>query len=90
MDQNSLRARLAKLHAELTAAHREDPAARQSLGEILPDIKRMADQPSGGAPSADASLKDRLEGVAVQFEALHPRLAASARRLIDLLSEAGI
>jgi hypothetical protein len=26
----------------------------------------------------------------VQFEAVHPRLAASARQLIDLLSEVGI
>jgi hypothetical protein len=28
--------------------------------------------------------------VAVQFEAEHPTLAASARRLIELLNEAGI
>jgi hypothetical protein len=28
--------------------------------------------------------------VAVQFEAEHPTLAASARRLVDLLNEVGI
>ena len=96
MDQDTLRERLAKLHAELADAHRADPQARQALGEILPDLKRMVDRHSGADPSgadaspAAASLPDRLERVAVEFEAMHPTLAASARRLIDLLAEVGI
>ena len=91
MDENTLRERLAKLHAELAKAHRENPATRQSLGEILPDVKRMVDEPAGPADSSvDKTLPDRLERIAVQFEAVHPRLAASARQLIDLLSEVGI
>jgi uncharacterized protein (DUF2267 family) len=90
MDQKTLRERLAKLHAELANAQKQDPATRKSLGEILPDVKRMADQPEGTDASFDKSLPDRLERVAVQFEAEHPRLAASARQLIDLLSEVGI
>jgi hypothetical protein len=88
MDPNTVRERLAKLHAEL-AAHQDDPAASKHLNEILPDIKRMADQPAD-SQRIDKSLPDRLERVAVQFEAEHPKLAASARSLIDLLSEAGI
>ena len=91
MDEKTLRARLAKLHAELANAHQENPATRQSLGEILPDVKRMVDEPAAAADSSvDKTLPERLERVAVQFEAEHPRLAASARRLIDLLSEVGI
>ncbi|HEX3397226.1 MAG TPA: DUF4404 family protein [Steroidobacteraceae bacterium] len=90
MDPKSLRERLAKLHAELAKAHQQDPATRQSLGEILPDVKRMVEEPPGAASSADKSLPERLERVAVQFEAEHPTLAASARRLIDLLNEVGI
>jgi hypothetical protein len=90
MDQTSLRERLAKLHAELTNAHQQDPATRQSLGEILPDVKRLVEQPAGPADSVDKSLPKRLERMAVQFEAEHPTLAASARRLIDLLNEVGI
>jgi hypothetical protein len=51
----------------------------------------MVDEPAGPADSSvDKTLPDRLERVAVQFEAQHPTLAASARRLIDLLSEVGI
>jgi hypothetical protein len=87
MDQGTLRERLAKLHAELDTAHRDNPDARESLGGILPDVKRLVDQP---AADRDASLTDRLEKVAVQFEADHPTLAGSARRLIDLLGEVGI
>lgn len=91
MDENTLRERLAKLHAELANAHRDNPATRQSLGEILPDVKRIVDEPAAAADSSvDKTLPDRLERVAVQFEAEHPTLAASARRLIDLLSEVGI
>jgi uncharacterized protein DUF4404 len=91
MDKKSLRERLAKLHAELSKAHQQNPASRPSLGEILPDVQRMLDQPAGAAgTSVDKSLRERLESVAVQFEAEHPTLAASARRLIELLNEVGI
>ena len=90
MDQNTLRERLAKLHAELSDAHGDDPATRQALEEILPDIKRMVERQGADTLPPDRSLPDRLERVAVRFEALHPTLAASARRLIDLLAEVGI
>jgi hypothetical protein len=88
MDTDSLRERLAKLHAELSEAHGADPQAHRPLGEILPDIKRLAEQPE--AASQDASLPQRLERVAVQFEAEHPSLAGSVRRIVDLLGEVGI
>jgi Domain of unknown function (DUF4404) len=81
MDQDTLRERLAKLHSELKEAHQQLPPERQSLGGILTDLQ---------AESLDKSLPERLEQAAVQFEAEHPTLAASARRLIDLLSEVGI
>ncbi len=90
MDQKSLRERLANLHAELADAHQRNPATRQSLGEILPDVKRMVDEPAGAAAPSRKTLPERLEKVAVQFEAEHPTLAASARGLIALLNEAGI
>ena len=88
MDKDSLRERLAQLHAELSDAHRGDPETHRPLGELLPDLKRLAEQP--GAVSADATLPQRLERVAVQFEAEHPALAGSVRRIVDLLGEVGI
>jgi hypothetical protein len=88
MDQDALRQQIAKFRAELDQAHQNNPDAREHLSELLPHIERMTDQSQTG--SADASLPDRLEKVAVQFEADHPTLAASARRLVDLLGEVGI
>jgi hypothetical protein len=92
MDPIALREQLSKLHEELGAAQRLDPQSNQLLGEIMQDIKRLMQQPAeaADAPAAPQSLPDRLETIAVQFEADHPTLAASSRRLVDLLSKAGL
>jgi hypothetical protein len=99
MDTDALRDQLMKLHEELGVAKRVDPRSHQLLGEIMEDIKRLMDQdltvsdaadtPSPGQPAAP-SLPDRLEKIAVQFEADHPTLAASSRRLVDLLGKVGL
>jgi hypothetical protein len=91
MDQETLREHLAKLQSQLAdIQHQGDPEARQSLGDLARDINRLIDDPGSAASPPDASLPDRLERIAVRFEAAHPTLAASARRLVDLLSEVGI
>jgi hypothetical protein len=90
MDKNSLRDLVAKLHGELTEALRQDPKSRESLSDMMKDINRLIDKPTVMPSSPHGSLPDRLERVAVQFEADHPTLAASARRLVDLLGEVGI
>ncbi len=90
MDRNSLRDLAAKLHSELTDALREDPKSRESLSDMMRDINRLIDKPAEPPFLPQGSLPDRLERIAVQFEADHPTLAASARRLVDLLGEVGI
>ncbi len=90
MDQKKLRDHLAKLRAEFTRAQQADPASKQSLDDAMQDVHRMIAQPADAAASQDATLPDRLENIAVQFEADHPTLAASARRLVELLGEVGI
>ncbi len=90
MDSNSLREHLAKVHAELAEALRADPKSRDTLNDMMQDINRLIDRPADAAASPHGSLPDRLERIAVQFEADHPTLAASARRLVDLLGEVGI
>jgi Domain of unknown function (DUF4404) len=89
MGKDSLEDLVAKLHAELSDALRADPKSRQALSEMMQDINRLIDKPADAA-APPGTLPDRLERVAVQFEAAHPTLAASARRLIDLLGEVGI
>ena len=88
MDQDNLRDHLARLRAQLTDAPQADPEHKQSLNDAMQDIHRLIDKQAGAA--ADPSLPDRLEKIAVQFEADHPTLAASARRLVELLGEVGI
>jgi hypothetical protein len=87
MDPEALRDQLARLHQDLKSAPRLDPEGRQLLGEVLKDIQRLMEADAGGR--AHPSLAERLENVAVRFEADHPTLALSSRRLIDLLGKAG-
>jgi hypothetical protein len=90
MEKDSLRDQVAKLHAQMSEALRADPKARDSLSDMMQDINRLIDRPADAPSSAHGTIPDRLERVAVQFEADHPTLAASARRLVDLLAEVGI
>jgi hypothetical protein len=100
MDTDALREQLMKLHEELGVARRIDPRSQQLLGEIMEDIKRLMDQdlsasdaagtPLSGQAAVAPSLPGRLEKIAVQFEADHPTLAASSRRLVDLLGKVGL
>jgi hypothetical protein len=89
MDKDSLRDLVSKLHSEMTDALRADPKSREKLGEMMQDINRLIDKPAA-AGAAHGSLPERLERIAIRFEADHPTLAASARRLVDLLGEVGI
>jgi hypothetical protein len=84
MDPNVLREQLTKLHDELRHVSSVDPRSNQLLKEIMEDIKRLVAAPD------ETSLPDRLEKIAVQFEVDHPTLAASSRRLVDLLGKAGL
>jgi hypothetical protein len=94
MEPDVLRAQLAHLHEQLRNVRDVDPGSNELLGEVLKDIQRLleparaVDPPA--SPPAAASLPARLEKIAAQFDADHPKLAASARRLIDLLGKVGL
>ena len=88
----SLQQSLARLHAELAAAPRIDPASRQQLRELLADIQRTlasTQEDAEGAGQAGGSIP-RLEALAIEFEAEHPGLSGSLRQLVDLLGRAGL
>ena len=80
MDPETLRGHLSTLHEELRDARQIDPRSSALLGEVLKDIQRILDADNAEARAGAVPLADRLEKVAVQFEADHPALAASSRR----------
>ena len=90
MDPDTLRGHLTTLHEELRGTRQIDPRSSALLTEVLKDIQRILDAEGQDARTGGVPLADRLEKVAVQFEADHPGLAASSRRLIDLLGNVGL
>jgi hypothetical protein len=92
MNPDLLRDQLTLLHQELASAPRTDPRSAQLLHEIMQDIKRLTgfEGEGAGAPAPVHSLPERLEEIAVRFEVEHPTLAASSRRMVDLLGKIGV
>jgi hypothetical protein len=78
------------LHARLERIDRDaiDSDSRDALMLLLNDLTRLL-----GAASLDNDdhpLTDRLEQLAVNFEAEHPAVGTAVRQLIDALAKAGI
>jgi hypothetical protein len=89
---SDLREKLAALHSELSRTTSVDPQAQALLVTLLNDITRLLGKPSVDSADAsdDAPLTERLDGLAVQFEAEHPALSTALRRVVDALGKAGI
>lgn len=78
------------LHDRLERLDRDsiDPGTRESLMLLLNDLTRLL-----GAAALDNEqhpLTERLEQLAVNFEAEHPAVGTAVRQLVDALAKAGI
>ena len=86
MNENDLRNLLTQLHARLGSAQSLDAEDRRLLGHRAGRHREGArDQRCRPPPDASG-----LESLAVKFEADHPALAETLRRLVDALAKAGI
>lgn len=65
-----------------------EPRTRELLILLLNDLTRLLD--TSRLDSEDQPLTERLEELAVRFEAEHPAVGNAVRQLIDALSKAGI
>ncbi len=65
-----------------------DPRTQESLLELLNDLTRLLGSPP--MDDEDRPLTERLEQIAVRFEAQHPAVGTAVRQLIDALAQAGI
>ena len=84
-----LRKQLESLHSELNRAAAVDAESRALLVALLGDITRLLQQ-SPQKPAAPHGLAERLDELAVQFEAEHPALGTAIREVVDTLGKAGI
>lgn len=85
MGQHELDELLEQLHARLGAARSIDAEDRRLLTTVLRDIEGVLGKQDAPAPNAS-----RLDTLAAKFDAEHPALADTLRRLIDALGKAGI
>ena len=84
-----VRERIQALHTDLNALDSIDSADRELLMTLLTDITRLLERSSGGTAD-DHTLVERLDKLAVHFEAEHPSLGAALLRVVDALGKAGI
>jgi hypothetical protein len=87
MSSDALKKNLTTLQQKLSANPKLDDHSRELLQKLMRDAEGLA--PSSPAPAL-SSERDRLEALAVGFEAKHPDLAASLRELMDLLVKGGL
>jgi len=87
---NELRERLASLHSELARTSSVDPQSRELLITLLSDITRLLGPSSSVSEEDERSVAERLDELAVQFEAEHPALGTAIRQVVDTLAKAGI
>jgi hypothetical protein len=83
------RLQLSQAHEVLRQIRSVAPEERELLISMLADITRLLGQP-GDDTSANQTLIDRLDELAVHFEAEHPSLGTALRRVLDALGKAGI
>jgi hypothetical protein len=86
MEENDLRSLLTQLHARLASGVALSADDKRLLAAALGDIEKAL------VASAEAEPPDTsgLESLAVKFEAEHPGLAGTLRRVVDSLGKAGI
>ena len=80
-----LRKQLETLHVELGRTQSVDAESREMLVTLLGDISRLLD-PSKPMPSDEQSLTERLDELAVQFEAEHPSLGTAIPDVLSLMA----
>lgn len=88
MDRDQLQTLLKSLQRALGDAKSLDVESRRLLGALMGDIGRALH--TSGDPATTAPITERLDDLAVRFEADHPALAGAIRQLIDALAKAGI
>jgi hypothetical protein len=87
MSDEELGELLARLHTRLGRAKSLDAESRTLLAAAARDIETTLARSGGGTAK---KAPERLESLAVRFEADHPAIAEVLREIVDTLGRAGI
>jgi len=85
MEQDDLRGLLTQVHTRLASGVALSADDKRLLATVLGDIEKALTTSGAAAPDTSG-----LESLAVKFEADHPALAGTLRRVVDTLGKAGI
>jgi hypothetical protein len=89
MTETNLREELKSLHDQLEHAIHKEPLDKDVFGSVMNSIVKIAQGDSVRDEDGE-HLKEQLEEQATDFEIRHPRLAATLRDIMDVLSKLGI
>ena len=86
MPKEDLKRQLDRLHDELASTTNLDDETRALLEHLARDIERTLE----GQPDAPHSVRERIEGATLRFEAEHPRFARMLSEVTDALAKIGV
>jgi hypothetical protein len=84
VSDQQLQRQISELSAALKQSATADDKTRESLGKLQHEIEDFLHA------AGDRSLGDRLEKLAIRFEADHPAVGTALRQAIDALAKAGM
>ena len=85
MTEESLRAHLTRLRAELASAHDLDGDTREELQRLARAVENALEHPGSAG-----TVRERLADWIRELEVSHPRLSSTIGNLVDTLAFYGI
>jgi len=87
MPTERLRESLLAIRTELAEPEGMDAGSRELLEKVAADIERVLDEEDETTPE---TARGRMEQLAVDFEAEHPRVARVVNEVVEALARMGI
>ncbi len=90
MSVENLKAMLGKVHAELENTEGLAETEEEALRALLDDIEERLDELDETRDGGETDMGERVNMAMGDFQASHPTLAFTLRRLVDTLQKMGI
>ena len=90
MDTQNLREQLEQLHRELQQIRLVEDTDRQTLQQLMADIKELLQQRDGYPTEKYSGLAEQLKESVAQLEASHPTVTMLMGQTIEMLAKMGI